>query len=169
MVHSTRGSMLSATARPRAPRRPSRSVRSQRWGRRQATAKKNEIIATVNRADYIIQSQVKLYDFLTIYMKSHVAKLGSNAQAKYKSLIKNHIRPEFERSMLCEITTLRVQDWLDAKAQEDYSWNTRADIRNILSSIFTKAIDWGRWKSSNPIEAVSLGRQKAGPREAQVD
>jgi integrase len=41
------------------------------------------------------------------------------------------------------------------------SWATKTDLRNIMSSIFTKAIEWGRWKDKNPIEAVHAGRKRS--------
>ena len=40
------------------------------------------------------------------------------------------------------------------------SWNMRTDLRNILSGIFTKAIEWGLWKDPNPVTAVSVGRKR---------
>ena len=135
----------------------------------------------------------------------HVDRLAASTRAKYKNHLKNHIRPAFEKMMLCDVQPLLVQQWLDAKALPDpeaeiarrcekchanswapsrlcadrersiicktplpagtpaqgLSWATRTDIRNILSSVYTKAIEWGRWKDANPIEHVHVGRKRA--------
>ncbi len=139
-------------------------------GKREATRLRNQVMEKLNRSDYVIQSQVRLKDFLLQYECTHVDKLAASTRAKYKSHLKNHIRPAFGDLMLCEITTKRVQDWLDAlergvtrkgRKLPGISWATRSDVRNVLSSIFTKAIDWGHWQDRNPIEAVTAGRKRA--------
>jgi integrase len=136
-------------------------------GKREARTKVREIMSTINRADYVITSQINFGRFLDEYERLHVDKQASSTRAKYRSHLKNHIRPAFEKLMLCDLQSLTVQQWLDAKAELDaegnpkLSWATRTDIRNILSSIFTKAIEWGRWKDKNPIEPVHAGRKRA--------
>ncbi len=137
-------------------------------GKREAVRLKGEVMATINRADYVIQSQVRLRDFLVIYDRSHVARLASSTRVKYRSHIKNHIAPAFAELALCEITTRRVSDWIAEKETARMSWATRMDIRNILSSIFTKAIEWGNWKDRNPIEPVYVGRRKAAREQRKL-
>jgi integrase len=136
-------------------------------GKREAQSKAREIMSTINRADYVITSQINVGRFLDEYTAMHVARLAASTRAKYSNHLKNHIRPAFEKLMLCDVQTLLVQKWLDAKAapgadgKPGLSWATRTDIRNILSSVFTKAIEWGRWKDQNPIEYVHCGRKRA--------
>jgi integrase len=136
-------------------------------GKREALSKVREVMSTINRADYVITSQINFGRFLEEYERLHVEKLAASTRSKYKSHLKNHIRPAFEKLMLCDLQSLMVQQWLDAKAELDttgnpeLSWATRTDIRNILSSIFTKAIEWGRWKDKNPITPVHAGRKRA--------
>lgn len=126
-------------------------------GKRDAQTRANKIMETINQTDYVVKQQLRLNDFLPLYRKSHMERLGVAAQDKYESLLKNWIVPVFGDSMLCEITTLRVQQWLDSIKR---SWNTRTDIRNVLSSIFTKAREWKHWQDENPIEPVSAGRKR---------
>jgi integrase len=133
-------------------------------GKREATKKAGEVMQTINRADYVVTSQIIFGRFLEEYERLHVDRLAASTQGKYRSHLKNHIRPAFAEMMMCEVgNTLHVQKWLDAKT---LSWAAKTDIRNILSSIFTKAIEWGRWKDRNPIEAVHAGRKRAA-REKQ--
>lgn len=146
-------------------------------GKREAAAKAREIMAGINRADYIITSQINFGKFLEEWDRLHVERQAKSTQAKYRAHVKNHIRPAFGKLMMCEVTTLLVQQWMDSLGGADadcshglqgapqksaqkgrISWATKTDIRNILSSIFTCAIKWGRWKDSNPIEHVHAGR-----------
>ena len=133
-------------------------------GKRQAEGKRNQIMATVNKADYVIQSQIRFDDFLDHYERAHVLKegnLAASTQQKYLTHIRNHIRPAFRDLMLCEVNTERIDAWLTAKAKSGLSWATRNDLRNILSNIFTKADDWGYHQDRNPVQRVSVGRKRA--------
>ena len=130
-------------------------------GKREAIRLKNAAMEKINRADYIIQSQIRLGDFVEHYDRAHVATLSASTQAKYRSHLKNHILPSFGKLMLCEVSTSLVAGWLQEKERAGMSWAARADIRNILSGVFTKAADWGHWQDRNPIEAVSPGRKRA--------
>ena len=132
-------------------------------GKREAQTRAREIMATINRSQYVITSQINVGRFLDEYVKMHVERLSASTRAKYSNHLKNHIRPAFEMMMLCDLQPLLVQQWLDAKGTGEHSlsWATRTDIRNILSSVFTKAIEWGMWKDINPIERVHVGRKTA--------
>jgi hypothetical protein len=134
-------------------------------GKREADAKKREIMRTLNRAEYVITSQIPLNTFLEEYQTLHVARLSASTRAKYENHLKNHIKPVFGHLMLCEITPLLVQQCLDAK---HLSWATKTDLRNILSSIFTKAFKWKRWQDANPIESVSAGRERAAREQRKL-
>jgi integrase len=123
-------------------------------GKREAQSKAREIMATINRSDYVVSSQINFGKFLTEYAEMHLKRLSPSTQQKCSNLIKNHIRPTFEKLMLCELQPLLVQRWLDSIK---LSWATKTDLRNILSGAFTKAIDWGVWKDANPIERVHVG------------
>jgi integrase len=142
-------------------------------GKREAQAKARGIMQTINRAEYIITSQINFGLFLNEYQTMHVDRLAASTQEKYRNHLKNHIRPAFEKMMLCEVQPLLVQQWLDAKGEgqrgkDGLSWATKTDIRNILSSIFTKAIEWGRWKDQNPIEHVHAGRKRAAREQRKL-
>ncbi len=134
-------------------------------GKREAQAKAREIMSTINRADYIITSQINVGRFLDEYAKMHVERLAASTRGKYSNHLKNHIRPAFEKLMLCDLQPLMVQQWLDSIK---LSWYTKTDIRNILSSVFTKAIEWGRWKDNNPIEYVHVGRKVAAREQRKL-
>jgi len=124
---------------------------------RDVLAAKRRAMETINRASYVIQSQIRFGDLLDEYATRHIKRQGFATQNKYESLIKVHIRPAFEDFQLIEITAKRVQEWLDAKPK---SWSTRNDIRNLMSGIFERAIAWKYWQDTNPIEHVTAGRKR---------
>jgi len=61
---------------------------------------------------------------------------------------------------LCEIDTETVQAFLNSKKEAGLAWWTRNDLKNVLSSIFTKAEDWGYWDGRNPTTRTVLGRKQ---------
>jgi len=129
-------------------------------GKRGAQAAKRLAMDKINRAAYVIQSQILFGELLDEYAKRHIARQSIPTQNKYTSLIKNHIRPAFESLQLIEVTGERVQGWLDAKGADGKSWSTRADLRNLMSGIFQQARAWKYWQDENPIEYVTAGKKK---------
>lgn len=126
-------------------------------GKRGSIQKRNEVMQTINRADYIIKSQINFGAMLERYDLGHIAKLKTPSQLKYRALIKKHIRPAFEHKALCELTTQKLQEWLDTRKLAPMS---RKDLRNILSSVFRCAKIWGLYQDSNPLEMVIV---RGGP------
>jgi integrase len=129
-------------------------------GVREANRERAEKLKEINGQVYTISSKVRLDDFLIAYNNKHLPTLGKAAQLKYRSLLVNHIQPEFGARQLAQIGTEDIQDFLNRKKADDLSWWTRNDIRNVLSSIFTQAEDWGYWKERNPVEKTKLPREK---------
>lgn len=128
-----------------------------RMGKREAQARANEIMRTINRADYVITSQIQLAAFLEEFETLHVARLAVSTQANYRYHIKKHIR-ELAGQRLCDLDRLLLQKWLDSKTA--LSWATKKDLRKVLCCIFSKAIEWGRWKDANPVSRLHIGRKK---------
>jgi integrase len=144
---------------------------------REAKARKQQIMATVNAGKFLIQAQVPFRDVCQRYLDSHVPTLGSAARERYPIQIRNHILPAFADLKLCEITTPMIEGWLREKAvphdttrakdgeevivtSDGLSWWTRSDLRGILSGIFSKAKEWRLWDGANPCVGVSIGRKK---------
>lgn len=128
--------------------------------KRDAIVRANALMATINRADYILESHVPFTDLLDKYIRGHVEKQAASTQGKYGAHIKNHVRPAFGHLKLHEISTKLIQEWLDDKAKAGLSWATRTDLRNLMSGIFNRAIAWGDYRDRNPVEAVSAGRKR---------
>ena len=145
-------------------------------GKRDAIKKKNEVMTRINRSQVVLQAQIRFGELLDYYTEQFVKnpeKLSVSTRAKYEAHIKNHLLPAWRDHMLCDIRPLDIDRWLSEKGKEQVSivagklvskpglsWNTRTDLRNLMSGIFTKAAEWGLWKAENPLAHVSVGKKK---------
>lgn len=133
-------------------------------GKRAAQAAKTQVMSTINRATYVLQSQISFADLLTEFEREHTRRLSVPTQLKYESLMKVHIIPAWSGMKLIEVTGQRIQQWLDAKSiagtPEYKAWSTRADLRNLMSAVFTFARSHKFWQEANPLEHVTAGRKR---------
>lgn len=145
---------------------------------REAKARKQQIMATVNAGKFVLQSQIPFREVCQRYSDRHVPTLGSAARERYPLQIRNHILPAFADLKLCEITTPMIEAWLRQKADPHESkrikagqevtiarpglgWWARSDLRGILSGIFSKAREWRLWDGPNPCVGVKIGQKKS--------
>ena len=132
--------------------------------KRKAQAEVTRAMAKLNNRQHVVQAQIRFGQLLDEYEKNYVLKpdnLSASTKGKYRTHIKNHIRPAFGELMMAEVTTKRIDDWLAEKAKAGLSWATRMDLRNLLCGIFTQADKWGYWQEKNPALNVSVGKQRA--------
>ena len=94
--------------------------------RKSAGVQRAEPLGRINNGSYVLQSQINFGEFLDLFEKKFVEakdNLAASTQAKYAAHLKNHIRPAFGHLAIGEITTLRIDDWLAAKAGDaGLSW-----------------------------------------------
>jgi integrase len=131
--------------------------------KREAAQKKRLVMDKINRRQLLIGVQIKFGDFIDEWLKTYVrvpANLSSATVEKYESQISYRIRPEFGSLMMGEITTQRIDGWLARLADQGLSYNSRKDLRNTLSGIFTRARKWGAWKEPNPVMDSTAGRAR---------
>ena len=86
------------------------------------------------------------------------ALLAAPTRAKYIINLENHILPRWKDTRLAQFRSKDVLDWLQ---NECTSWHHMADLRNIMSGIFTKAQEWEILPDSygNPMRRVKLPRK----------
>jgi hypothetical protein len=116
--------------------------------KREAERVRDRVIAGVNDQVFTLKDQILFGDFVKIYENRHLPALALGPREKYRSLLKNHILPEFESLSLCDIGAELVQGFLNSKKEQGLSWWTRNDLKGIVSGVFTKASDWGYWVSA---------------------
>ena len=86
------------------------------------------------------------------------ALIAAPTRAKYIIQLENHILPRWKDTRLSQFRAKEVLDWLQSECQ---SWHMMADLRNIMSGIFTKAQEWEILPDSyaNPMRRVKLPRK----------
>jgi integrase len=143
---------------------------------RKAQSRKQEIMGPINQGKFILQAQIRFKDLVEKYREARLPKLGSATRDKYEAHIENHILPAFGQAELADIDRQSVEAWLIREMTSHFhgerefdglGWWARADLRNILSAIFTAAIDWGLWQGNNPCAGVKLG-EKVEKREKRI-
>lgn len=78
-----------------------------------AKAKRKEVLYTLNDGNHVLQVQVNFGEVLNTYESRFLLaknNLSASTQAKYTSLIKNHVRPGFGPLCMADITTQQITD-----------------------------------------------------------
>ena len=86
------------------------------------------------------------------------ALVAASTRAKYIRHLQNHVLPRWRDTLVHELRAKPVLDWLQEEGQ---SWYMMADLRNLMSGIFTKAQEWELLPDSfaNPMHRVRLPRK----------
>lgn len=141
--------------------------------KRQAEAARDRVLAELNNAPtrtaaavaskQVIDPDMIIFGKLAeVWRQDYVervvggkALVSASTRAKYLSHLDNHILPRWKDTRLGEFRTKEIVDWLQTTCQ---SWYAMDDIRNIMSGIFTKAIEWELLPESfsNPMRRVKL-------------
>lgn len=77
----------------------------------------------------------------------------------YRKKIKNHIKPKLGIYKLNELTPTVLQDFINGKAKQNYSRNTLAVIKRILTGSLHYAVKQNMIRY-NPIDNVSLSSSR---------
>ena len=125
-------------------------------GIRLAKSKRDEVMRTINKSDYVIKAQIKLKDFLPKYRENHLNNLSYAQQCKFAWAVKKHIGPAFNEMTLSDVTTEALQKWLNSKQKAGMAKASRLGLRNIVSGIFERAIAWKIFQEANPIIGVKI-------------
>jgi len=136
---------------------------------REAKARKQQIMATVNAGKFLVQSQIPFSGILGKFIEVRLPQLGSATQEKYRNHIGNHIEPAFANLQMCDIDRPTVEAWLNEKTATGLAHWTLLDLRNLLSAIFSKAAEWKLWQGENPCARLKVGgaaevREKSIPK-----
>ncbi|MEO5952160.1 MAG: tyrosine-type recombinase/integrase [Chloroflexia bacterium] len=126
----------------------------------EAKRHREQVMKEINREVYTIQSHILFKDFVEIFRSQHMIALAPGGKKRDLSLLSNHILPAVGDMRLCDIGSEEVQAFLNTKNAEGLSWWTRKGLQAVISSVFTKAGDWGYWQERNPTARTSVGRKR---------
>src|ERR1039458_6396050 len=126
-------------------------------GRRRADAERDRFLAELNAAPSHCEAAVQAkepsqlgailfgklaemwrYDYVEREVGGR-ALIAASTRAKYINHLKNHILPRWKDTRLAEFRAKDILDWLQTECE---SWHMMADLRNIMSGIFSKAQEW---------------------------
>ena len=141
-------------------------AKRQELTKREADRARNDWMERVNRSTQVIQSQVPFADFVKVWCDKHASTLAVSTQAKYSVYVDRYLLPSFGELRLCDLDTEMLQGWLNRLS---LGWWAKLDVRNLLSSIFTKATDWGYWHERNPAEKLSAGKKRVKREKRLLD
>lgn len=90
---------------------------------------------------YVPPSERTVADLIETWLKRGKRRWSTNTYANYEDLANRHIVPELGKLRIVEVTTARLQDWMDALADQGYAAGTLQLIRVILGNAFSEAVD----------------------------
>jgi integrase len=102
------------------------------------------------------QSTITLHDFWSTYFEPEILPtLKYSTQTLYRILTAKHLLPALGNHKLCELVRLHIQQFIGQKQREKYAPQTLAHFRNLLSKLFSTAMNWG-WMEFNPAQNIGL-------------
>ena len=92
------------------------------------------------------------------YVENPKIRLAEPTRIKYRSRLQYHVLPRWRDVPIGQMRSKEILDWLHAECT---SWYMMVDLRNVMSTIFTKAQEWEVLPDTlaNPMRRVRLGRR----------
>lgn len=101
---------------------------------------------------------ISFSDYLNYFIENYIEiNLRENSQRARKHIIKNHIRPEFGKYKIMQITSQALQRFITKKSKE-YSKNYVSMIHATLSTAFKMAVEW-EFIKVNPMTRVKVPKR----------
>ena len=92
------------------------------------------------------------------YVENPKIRLAEPTRNKYRTRLRHHVLPRWKNVPISQMRSKQILDWLHSECT---SWYMMVDLRNIISTIFTKAQEWEILPDTfaNPTRRVKLGRR----------
>jgi len=141
-------------------RKPRRIPLGPSWlTRAEAERLRDDYLAAINQAHVGIGGAILFRDFARIYERDVLSTLASNTRERAKSVLKNHLNPEFGGLMLRELTLESLQSYFVRLQTTALSAESIDKTKDVLSALLRTAVDYGRL-STNPVEKIRLKKRK---------
>ena len=127
--------------------------------RAEAERARDDYLAGINQASVGIGGAILFRDFARVYERDVLPTLASTTRERSKSVLKNHLNPEFGDRMLREITLEGLQSYFASLQATTLGPESLDKIRDVLSSVLGAAVDYGRL-STNPCAKIRLKKRK---------
>ena len=125
--------------------------------RRQARHLLDAKLCDLNAGQRKPQSTMSFRQFVAdVWKPSVLPTLKFSTQRNYPHLISRHLLAVFGELPLCEIQRISVQRFVTDKiAREGFSCQTATHLRNLMSGILQRAVEWG-YLQFNPARGIKL-------------
>ena len=120
---------------------------------------RDDYLTKLNQPRVGIGGAILFRDFARIYERDVLSNHANTTQARSKSVLKNHLNPEFGNLMLREISLERLQAYFAALQRTDLSAESVDKVRDVMSAVLRTAVDYGRL-AGNPAEKIRLKKRK---------
>ena len=125
--------------------------------KRQARALLESRLYNVNHTLRRPQSSMRFRDFISSQWEPAILPtLKFATQRNYRHLVRRHLLPVFGDEPMCDIKRQHIQGFVTEKiTRQQFSWKTSLHLRNLLSKIFSTAVEW-EYVPANPASGVKL-------------
>jgi len=128
------------------------ALRTKREAQRAADA----CLRKINDGSRQPQSGITLINFWDSYFEPEILPtLKYSTRNLYRILAAKHLLPALGNHKLCELARVHIQQFIGQKQREKYAPQTLAHFRNLLSKLFSTAMNWG-WMEFNPAQNIGL-------------
>ena len=110
--------------------------------------------------DSIIETNISYADFLDLWL-SNIEKTASyNTYRNAETHVRNHIKPVLGALKLQSLKTINIQNFLNALAEEGYSFGTCNTVKSIINSSCKYAIEVYNYLALNPCTNAKIPHTK---------
>jgi integrase len=125
-------------------------------GKREARMLMQNRLALINSGQRRVEATMAFGTFVAEqFVPDILPTLKYATQKIYSALLRKHLLPRFRNSRLCDITRAELQQYLIGKLRDGYAWETTNHLRNLMSKIFSVAVDWD-YISNHPVRGVKM-------------
>jgi integrase len=126
-------------------------------GKREAEKLRDEKLEAINNTPLVVQSQVLMKDLVQAYKEGYLPGLKASTRYDFGYQLDAHILPAFGTLRLCDISSLKVQQWVYHLEDSGLAKSSRRKTLVVLRSVFDAAEEWGYFTGRNPCKKKLLG------------
>ena len=124
--------------------------------RREAESAADTYTRKINDSSRRPVATITLADFWETYFEPEILPtLKYSTRQLYKILTEKHLLPALGHQRLCDLGRIHIQQFIGQKQREGYAPQTLAHFRNLLSKLFSTAVNW-EWMEANPAQNIGL-------------
>ena len=110
-----------------------------------------------NAGHVFTPAEITVEDYFAFWMKEYVEmKLKPNTVENYRMVIRNHINPKLGKFKLRSLSPHVLQEYINEKTREGYSYKTLSIIKGVLTKSLKQAVYPFKFINETPMQYVEL-------------